>query len=314
MKNFFTYLSQFAIAFILVIALVNLTGFTKEEHTPKEVALDNHYQDHLGENYKVFSLPTPSELTLCGQMIPLTKFGVREKLDRELLVNTYWHSNTFLSFKRANRYFPTIERILLEEGVPDDFKYLALVESGLTNAVSPAGARGFWQFMKTTAKSYGLQVNSEVDERYHLEKATRAACAYLKNSYESYGDWALVAASYNMGVGGVNKQLEKQKVDSYWDLMLNQETGRYVYRILAVKEILNNSEGYGFVVRPKDLYAPYQLREIEVTGSVENWVSFATEQGTTYNVLKTMNPWIRDNQLTNSAGKTYQVSLPIEGE
>ena len=314
MKNFLTHLFQLSIAFILVVVLANLTGFTKAEHTPEEVVLDNHYQDHLGENYKVFSLPTPSELSFCGQKVPMSKFGVREKLDRELLVNTYWHSNTFLSFKRANRYFPTIEKILMEEGVPDDFKYLALVESGLTNAVSPAGARGFWQFMTPTAKSYGLQVNSEVDERYHLEKATRAACAYLKNSFENYGDWALVAASYNMGVGGVNKQLKKQEVDTYWDLMLNEETGRYVYRILAVKEIMNNSEGYGFVVRPKDLYAPYETKEVEVSGPIGNWVSFATEQGTTYNVLKTLNPWIRNDQLKNSSGKTYKVALPEEGE
>ncbi|NQX90937.1 MAG: lytic transglycosylase domain-containing protein [Flavobacteriales bacterium] len=295
---------------ILAAGVIYLSAFKEAEHTPKGEVIDNQYQEHVGENYKVFSLPTPTELTFCGETVPMEKFGVREKLDRELLVNTYWHSNTFLSFKRANRYFPKIEAILAEEGVPEDFKYLAMVESGLTNAVSPAGARGFWQFMKTTGRNYGLEINDQVDERYHLEKATRAACQYLKDSYEVYGDWALVAASYNMGVGGVNKQLKKQKVDSYWDLLLNEETGRYVYRILAVKEILNNSSDYGFVIRPKDLYEPYQVQTVAVDSAVTSWVDFAIQQGTTYNALKTLNPWIRNGSLSNKSQKTYEIQLP----
>jgi len=213
--------------------------------------MDAKYQDHIEENYKVFSLATPEDVTFGGVEVPLDKFGVKEKLDRELLVNTYWHSNSFLVFKRANRWFPIIEPILAKNNIPDDFKYLAVIESGLTNAVSPAGARGFWQFMDATGKSYGLEISNEVDERYDVLKATQAACEYLQNSYDKYGDWALVAASYNMGMGGVNAQLNKQQVESYWDLMLNSETGRYVYRILAVKEILNNGSNYGFVVVQK---------------------------------------------------------------
>lgn len=311
MKKHLSLIGKLSLILLLVFVSIQFIGFIDPQKSDKEEVIDHHYQEHLEDNYKVFSLPTPHHLTFCGQEVPLEKFGVREKLDRELLVNTYWHSNTFLSFKRSHRFFPTIEKLLAEENVPDDFKYLALVESGLTNAVSPAGARGYWQFMPATAKKYGLEVSSEVDERYNLELSTRAACQYLKDAYEVYGDWALVAASYNMGVGGVNKQLKRQKVDTYWDLLLNQETARYVYRILAVKEILNNSEAYGFVIRTKDLYEPYQTRTLEVDSTVGSWIDFALENGTTYNVLHTLNPWIKNEELINKKRKTYEVLLPV---
>lgn len=313
MSKKFTIISSASLLFIVLLA-VQFFSFTAGDEKDKSAIMDESYKDHVTENYKVFSLPTPGEVSFCGEDVPLDRFGVREKLDRELLVNTYWHSNTFLSFKRANRWFPTIERILKEEGVPDDFKYLALVESGLSNAVSPAGARGFWQFMPKTAESYGLEVNDEVDERYHLEKATRAACAYLKEGHEKFNDWALVAASYNMGMGGVNKQLSRQQVEEYWDLLLNEETGRYVYRILAVKEILNHSEEYGFVVRPKDLYAPYETSSVVVDSTVNDWAEWAKNNGTNYNVLKSLNPWLRDRSLRNAASKSYEILLPREGE
>lgn len=313
MSKKFTLISSASILFIGILA-IQFFSFTAGDEHDKSAIIDESYKDHVTENYKVFSLPTPSEVDFCGEAVPLDRFGVREKLDRELLVNTYWHSNTFLAFKRANRWFPAIEKILKEEGVPEDFKYLALVESGLTDAVSPAGARGFWQFMPKTAESYGLEINDEVDERYHLEKATRAACAYLKESYKNFKDWALVAASYNMGVGGMNKQLNRQQVEEYWDLLLNEETGRYVYRILALKEILNNSEEYGFVVRPKDLYAPHNTRSIEVDSAVGDWAVWAKENDANYNVLKSLNPWLRDRSLSNKAGKSYEVLLPVKGE
>ena len=280
-------------------------------NNPKgERELDNEYKEHIEENYKVFSLATPDEVTFGGAKVPLEKFGVREKLDRELLVNTYWHSNTFLSFKRSNRWFPVIEPILKENGIPEDFKYLAVIESGLTNAVSPAGATGFWQFLKGTARSYGLEVNDQVDERYHVEKATEAACRYLNDAYEKYGDWALVAASYNMGMGGVNKQLDRQKVEEYWDLLLNQETARYVYRILAIKEILNNGGDYGFVVRPKDLYEPYDVRVLEIDSAISDLAQWSLDNGANYNILKSLNPWLRRSSLENRSGKTYQILLP----
>ena len=297
-----------SVAGVLLIAYF-LMGYSKP--IPERKA-DEMYKDHVEENYKVFSLATPEEVYFAGERVPMETFGVREKLDRELLVNTYWHSNTFLTFKRANRWFPVIEPILEKNGVPDDFKYLAVIESGLTNAVSPAGATGFWQFMKTTGKSYGLEITSEVDERYHVEKSTEAACQYLLDAYEKYGDWALVAASYNMGMGGVNKQLKNQQVDEYWDLLLNQETGRYVYRILAIKEILNNSGDYGFVLRPKDLYEPYETRTVMLDSAVADFASYAKEQGVNYNILKTMNPWLRKASLTNKYKKQYQIVLPAE--
>lgn len=271
---------------------------------------DAAYGEHVKDNYKVYSLPTPVNVSFAGKEVPLDRFGVREKLDRELLVNTYWHSNTLLLFKRCNRWFPVIEPILARNGVPDDFKYLAVIESGLTNSVSSAGATGFWQFLKATGESYGLEVNDEVDERYHVERSTEAACRYLNEAYRKFGDWALVAASYNMGMGGVNKQLERQKVQEYWDLLLNEETSRYVYRILAVKEILNNGTAYGFVVRKSDLYDPYEVRTVAIDSSVTDLADFALAQGANYNVLKSLNPWLRQSYLENPSKKSYTILFP----
>lgn len=286
-----------------------LWGFS-EPKGPEHV--DKSYTEHIEENYKVFSLATPEVVVFAGADVPIDKFGVREKLDRELLVNTYWQSNTFLLFKRANRWFPVIEPILAKNNIPDDFKYLAVIESGLTNAVSHAGATGFWQFMKETGISYGLEINVEVDERYDVVKSTEAACKYLNDGYKRFGDWSLVAASYNMGMGGVNKQLNRQQVSEYWDLMLNDETSRYVYRILAVKEILNNGTAYGFVIRPKDLYEPYQTRSTEVNGNIDDLAVWAKENGANYNIVKTLNPWMRQTYLKNAKNKTYEVLLPKE--
>ena len=297
--------------FSLTLIAVACSFFSFDKGLP-EKEMDAKYKEHIEENYKVFSLATPDDITFAGQEVPLETFGVREKLDRELLVNTYWHSNSFLLFKRANRWFPVIEPILAENGIPDDFKYLAVIESGLTNAVSPAGARGFWQFMKATGESYGLEISSQVDERYHLVKATHAACAYLNESYEKYGDWALVAASYNMGMGGVNRELKKQQVDQYWDLLLNQETGRYVYRIMAIKEILNNGSDYGFVVRPKDLYEPYKTEVVVVDSTINDLAVFANENGANYNILKTLNPWLKKNSLSNKSAKEYEILFPAD--
>ena len=261
--------------------------------------------------YKVVSIPTPEEMTFAGEPVPLNVIDVREKLDRELHVNSYWHSNTFLTLKRANRWFPIIEPILEQHGIPEDFKYLAVIESGLTNAVSPAGATGVWQFMKSTGQGYDLEITSEIDERYHLEKATEAACEYLTDAYQKYGSWSLVAASYNMGMGGVDKQLNKQKVDTYWDLLLNAETGRYVYRILAVKEVLANPEAYGFVIDETDLYQPYETKTIEISESIPDLPQFALDQGINYKILKTLNPWLRKSSLTNSSKKTYEIKVPV---
>lgn len=276
--------------------------------------MDDYYSNHIKDHYKVFSLVTPGSVSFCGEEVPMNLEDVQEKLDRELLVNTYWHSNTFLLFKRANRWFPVIEPILEKNQIPSDFKYLALIESGLSNATSSAGAKGFWQFMEKTAKGYGLRINDDVDERYHVEKSTEAACAYFKEAYAKFGSWALVAASYNMGMAGVDREMKSQFVDDYWDLQLNQETGRYVYRILAVKEIMNNSEQYGFVLRPKDLYAPYETYEIKVDTAISDLATFAIEQGVNYKVLKTINPWLSRRSLSPSSGEVYMLKLPKDCE
>jgi hypothetical protein len=301
--------SSAIVAVALFITFGNARAVDNDVPVRRNPAEDG-YRLHIQDNYKVFTLPTPESLTFGGADVPLESFGVREKLDRELLVNTYWHSNTLLMFKRSNRWFPVIEPILERNGIPDDFKYLAVIESGLTNAVSPAGATGFWQFLKSTGESYGLQINEEVDERYHVEKSTEAACKYLNDAYAKFGDWALVAASYNMGMGGVSKQLNRQKVNSYWDLLLNEETSRYVYRILAIKEILNNGTAYGFVVRPGDLYDPYETREVTLEGGVDDLADFALQEGANYNILKTLNPWLRQSYLKNPSKKIYTLELP----
>ncbi|HIO58732.1 MAG TPA: lytic transglycosylase domain-containing protein [Flavobacteriales bacterium] len=249
-------------------------------------------------------------IELAGEAVPINGFGVMENLDRELIVNTYRHSSTILYLKRASRWFPLIERILAEEGIPDDFKYLAVIESGLSQAVSPAGARGFWQFMSKTAPEYGLEVSHTVDERYDVEKSTRAACNYLKESYEKFGSWSLAAASYNMGRAGVSKHLKAQGVDNYWDLHLNSETGRYVYRLLAVKEVLSSPELFGFTLSPSELYSPHDVRLVDVSADISNLSDFALQNGSNLRELKALNPWLRKGYLNVKQGKTYRIYFP----
>ena len=268
------------------------------------------YQDFINENYQVFAIPLPKTLNFAGDRVPLENIFVRDNLDREILVNTYWHSNTFLYQKRAKRWFPEIERILAKNNMPDDLKYLALVESGLDNVKSPAGAAGFWQFLASTARGYDLEVNQYVDERYNLSKSTEAACKYLKIAYKQFGTWSLAAASYNMGKGGLNNQLTKQKVNSYWELYLNRETSRYVYRILAAKLILSNSENFGFTLRNQDYYRPYSTYSIKVDSSISDLAQFALDNGTNYATMRHLNPWIRGFILPNSTGKTYEIKFP----
>ena len=265
----------------------------------------------VGNNYRIQALPMPLELSFAGERVPLERTYVSESYDRELLVNTYWQSQTLLLLKRANRYFPIIERILEEQGVPDDFKYLPLIESGFVERiVSPAGAAGLWQFLSSTAKEYGLEVNNEVDERYHIEKSTVAACLFLKKSYERFGSWTMAAASYNAGVRGINRQIEKQKVDSYYDLLLNEETSRYVFRILALKSIFSAPEDYGFYLNEEDLYPVIPTYDVVVSGAIADFADFASGYGVTYREFKDLNPWLRENHLTNSSGREYTFKIP----
>ncbi|MFO8001171.1 MAG: transglycosylase SLT domain-containing protein [Marinilabilia sp.] len=268
----------------------------------------------FSEDYNISSLPSPENLTFAGESVPTERSYIRESLDRELLVNVYWQSQTLLFIKRANKYFPIIEPILEEEGVPEDFKYLALAESSLImRARSPAGAVGPWQFMRGAAVDYGLEVNNQVDERYHLEKSTAAACRFLKSSYEKFGSWTLAAAAYNAGRSHILGQLNRQKTDNYFDLLLNEETGRYVFRLLAIKEILENQEKYGFHVKERDLYKMPATYEVEVDTAIKDFADFAIEHDITYKELKDLNPWLRDNFLTNPRRKPYRIKLPEDG-
>ena len=260
---------------------------------------------------KVFALKSPNNLDFCGEKVPINFSDIKERLDRELLVNTYWQSNMMLLIKRANKWFPKIEAILNEEGVPDDFKYLAVIESGLENARSPRGAKGFWQLMPSTAKQFGLEVNSNVDERYHIEKSTRVACKYLKKAKSKFGSWTLAAASFNRGIYGIEKELIRQKVKNYYDLLLNNETSRYVFRILAVKDILSNPTNYGYVFEKSDLYNSIPVKIIDWDLPIQNIASFAKEQGINYKLLKIFNPWLIQNHLNNKSRKKYEIQIPL---
>ncbi len=255
----------------------------------------------------------PATVDFAGEQTPLQIADVKERMDRELLVNANLHSSTILIMKRANRVFPIIEPILKQNGVPDDFKYLAVIESNLTNAVSPAGARGIWQFMPQTGKEKGMEITETVDERYHLEKATEAACKYLIEAKNKFGNWTLAAAAYNGGSAGVNKQIENQKVPSYYDLLLNDETSRYVFRILALKEIMKNPEKYAFSISQSELYKSIPTKKVEVTTSISDLAQFAKDQGINYKILKIHNAWLRDTKLDNPHGKTYYFDIPTEG-
>ena len=262
---------------------------------------------------RVEALDIPNVMTFAGERVPLQDTDVRERLDREIHVNTYWHSNMLLMIKKANRFFSEIEPLLNKYNLPDDFKYLAVAESGLDNVTSHAGASGFWQFMKATGKEYGLEINNYVDERYNLELATKVAAQYLINSKELFGSWTNAAAAYNAGNAGITKQMKRQDATDYYSLLLNSETGRYVFRILAFKEILSNPEKYGFYVDQQDLYQAIPTKTIIIDTPVEDFAKFAKQQGINYKILKIHNPWLRDTYLKNASGKAYSIKIPIAG-
>ena len=274
---------------------------------------DENHQVKFNKNYAIFSPNQPDEIIFSGERMPLEQADINERFDKELLVNTYWQSQTILFIKKAHKYFPIIEPILKEEGIPEDFKYLAIAESGLANIVSPSGATGFWQIMKATAKEQGLQINNEVDERYHLVKSTKAACNYLNEAYLKFGSWTLAAAAYNMGMTGLEKQLKRQNVFNYYDLLLNNETARYIFRISAIKEILTHQKTYGFQIREKDLYTLPPLKKVLLDSSVINFANYAKELNINYKILKEYNPWLRQAELNNETNVAYFVTVPEEG-
>ena len=270
--------------------------------------------------YEGPSLETPQRVrpprlkgayNFAGEPLPMEDMDIRKRLDRELLTNTFYHSSTQHILKHKTAYFPIIESILREEGVPEDLKYIAVAESAFRDFRSPAGASGVWHFMKGTAKQYGLEVNGEVDERYHLEKATRAAAKFLKDLKQQMGSWTLAAAAYNRGASGVKNKIQQQRAETYYDLNLNAETARYVFRIVALKDIIEDPGYYGFFIESEDTYQPdYDFATVTVTESVVNWGDFARQYGTTYRKLKVLNPWLRDVNLTVSRGNSYEIRIP----
>lgn len=300
-KGKWKYLVNLIFLAAIPILLISFSGGEKKD-----------YPQDFPQNYKIVTPPIPSKIDFCGEKVPLNNIDVRERLEREIIVDTYRHSSTILYIKRANRWFPVIEPILKKNKIPDDMKYLAVAESGLENVISPAGAIGFWQFISSAAKRYDLEISGEVDERYNVVKATEAACKYLQESYDKYGSWTLAAASYNMGTNGVTNQLERQKTNNYYSLLLNVETSRYIFRILSLKNVLANPELYGFSIPDDELYPKYETITVKIKSEVKHFADFAAEYGINYRVLKLFNPWLRENYLTNKKKREYVITLPTK--
>ena len=301
-----------------VMVVISSLIFAAQQTNPfSAVELPNEQGDagdkNVANEYRISAIDIPEDLNFAGEVVPQDDPEIMERVDREFLVNTYWQSNALLLMKRANKYFPIIEPILAKNGIPDDFKYLAVAESGLQNVVSHAGATGFWQIMKGTGKEYGLEINANVDERYHLEKSTEVACRYLNKWKEKYGSWTLTAAAYNAGPGAINKYMGIQQVDNYYDLLLGQETGRYVFRIMAIKEILSNPDKYGFDINNEDMYKAVPTFKVEVAEPVLSFADFAQQYEINYKILKRHNPWLREPHLNNASKKTYTIEIPNKG-
>ncbi len=258
---------------------------------------------------QIHSILIPQKLSFAGESVPLDEPDVKERMDRELLVNSYWHSSTIQLFKLAHKFFPVIEPILKKNGVPDDIKYVALIESGLRNLVSPQDATGIWQFLDETGENFGLEINSEVDERYHLEKSTEAACKYFLEAYGRFESWTLAAASYNMGMQGLENTMERQKANNYYDLFLRDETSRYIFRIIAVKEIFENAQTYGYLIDESEKYNFVPYKVVTVDTAISDLASFAIDQGINYKNLKLLNEWLRSSSLTNKSGKSYEIKI-----
>ncbi len=296
-------ISIFALSLAAIVAIAFFGSYKGPDK-------NNQNANNSNTQQLIRPIAIPTSLSFAGESMPLENMDVKERLDRELTINAYWPSTAIANMKRAGRYFPEIEAILAENGVPDDFKYLAVAESGMKHATSPAGAKGVWQFMSKTATYYGMVIDSEVDERYNVEKATQAACKYLKGAYKKFGSWTLAAASYNMGEPRLAQLLKAQNVTSYYDLHLSEETNRYVFRIAAIKEIYSNTEKYGYDIRPEELYPPYKYAIVKVNTSIPKLADFAQKYGTTYRMLKLYNPWLRKPYLNNKAKRSYKIKIP----
>jgi membrane-bound lytic murein transglycosylase D len=299
-----------SITLFLLITVILLFSFTRDY---RETGFQSPYENHTDTIISNKPFKLPAEITFAGERMPLENFDTRESLERELLTSAYRHSSTILVIKRANRYLPVIEKILRKNDIPDDFKYLVAAESEYLNVVSPAGATGFWQIMQETGREEGLEINSVIDERYDIEKSTQFACDYFRRSYEKYGTWTLAAASYNGGRAAIDEQIKIQHQTNYYDLLLAEETARYIFRAVAYKLIIIDPASYGFTIRKDELYPVLKYNEVKVDTAVTDFSRFAEQFGTNYKLLKFLNPWLRKPYLTPKPGKTYTLKIPKDG-
>ncbi len=302
-----TYLTAIVLIYAIIITVSLVQGFKGFSTMPE---MESQQIDSL---YTIKSFKLPDTVTFAGEIMPLENFDTRESLEREILTSAYRHSSTILILKRANRYLPTIEKILEENDIPDDFKYLAAAESEYSNMISPVGATGFWQIMPETGREEGMEINSIVDERYNLERSTQFACEYFRKSYEKYGNWTLAAASYNGGRAGIDRQIEIQHQNNYYDLLLNEETARYIFRAVAYKLVITDPQRYGLNIGKEDLYPELKYYEVKVDSAIADFSEFAAQHGTNYKLLKLLNPWLRKPYLTPRRNKEYVIKIPLEG-
>lgn len=304
-------LNKLLFSVILLLCCVIFLMFFRNMPSDNDRGDSRYYETALRE-YRIFNLKLPEKLTFAGEPVPLEKYYVRERLERELLAVAYLHSRTMMVLKKSARYFPVFRKVFQQHGIHPDFLFLAMTESELSFVVSPSGAAGIWQFLKGTALHYGLEVNDIVDERYHVEKSTDAACRYLKDAYGQFSSWTMAAAAYNMGSTRIPATIEEQKQSSYYDLLLPEETMRYIYRILAYKIVWENPRQYGFILRNADLYYPVPVKQIEIDTSIADLAEFAVQHNTSLLVLKELNPWLKNNYLRNFSGKKYSIAVPLE--
>ncbi|MFO7868085.1 MAG: lytic transglycosylase domain-containing protein [Bacteroidales bacterium] len=300
---------------ILILLVLIIISFTcmffvnfSEEKQPQKPPASTPYTIEIKQLY------IPDTIKLFNEPVPVHNFDIRESLERELLVNVYWQSQTTMFFKKVGRYFPIIEHVLEKNNIPTDFKYLALAESGFLQDVSPAGATGYWQFLKKTALEYDLTVNRYIDERYDIEKSTEAACKYFQKAYIRFGSWALAAASYNVGMFGLSKQLDYQEIDSFYDLHTNSQTGRYVFRILALKLIIENPEKYGYFLNPDEKYHMPEYTTYTIDTAISDVTQFAKKVHSNYKMVRIMNPWIRSTSLPSPKDDPYQIRIVTEND
>ena len=295
----------------IILASLAIVGEIFIYASPKEDS-DEVQTRAIMHDYRVYAPVIPDTMTFCGERVPLETYYVRESLDNELIVNMYRQSSTVLYFKRATRYFPTIESILKKNNIPEDMKYLCVIESGLTNATSSANAQGFWQFISSSGKTYGLAIDDDVDMRNDLEASTEAACKYLRSLYNRFHSWTAAAAAYNCGENGLARRMASQNTNNYYDLRLNTETGRYVYRILAMKQIMQHPQQYGYFIRHCDTYPIIPTRTVTLSGQNVDLYQFAQKNNTSYKMLRTLNPWLQTDKLKNKDGNTYTVRIPVK--